>query len=84
MKTKFNNWLIETKTKITRPDKYSNTITTISNHFKKQLNKDIDLYKVSNANDLLRIKDEYFSYDTFFLKKIKQEIGCIVDLWTCI
>ncbi|MFC5873403.1 HNH endonuclease [Chryseobacterium arachidis] len=68
MKTKFNNWLIETKTKITRPDKYSNTITTISNHFKKQLNKDIDLYKVSNANDLLRIKDEYFSYDTFFEK----------------
>lgn len=68
MKTKFNNWLIETKTKITRPDKYSNTITTISNHFKKQLNKDIDLYEVSNANDLLRIKDEYFSYDTFFEK----------------
>lgn len=68
MKTKFNNWLLETKTKITRPDKYSNTITTISNHFKKQLNKDVDLYEISNANDLLRIKDEYFSYDEFFEK----------------
>lgn len=68
MKTKFNNWLLETKTKITRPDKYSSTITTISNHFKKQLNKDVDLYEITNASDLLRIKDEYFSYDEFFQK----------------
>lgn len=68
MKTQFHNWLIQTKTRVTRPDKYSNTITTISNHFKKSLNKDIDLYEIRNANEILRLKDEYFSYDEFFEK----------------
>lgn len=68
MKTKFYKWLTETKTKVTRPDKYSNTITTISNHFKKVLNKDIDLYDIRNPNEVLRLKDEYFSYDEFFEK----------------
>lgn len=68
MKTKFNNWLIETKTNITRPDKYSNTITTISNHFKKKLNNNVDLYEINNVNDLLRIKDEYFSHNQFLEK----------------
>lgn len=52
MKNKFNNWLKETKTKITKPEKYSNTITTISNHFKNSLNRDIDLYKINDANEL--------------------------------
>ncbi len=68
MKTQFHNWLTETKTKVARPDKYSNTITTISNHFKKSLNKDIDLYEIRNSNEVLRLKDEYFSYDQFFEK----------------
>lgn len=68
MKTKFNNWLAETKDKISRPDKYSDTITTISNHFKKSLNKDIDIYDLKNASEVLRLKDEYFSYDEFFEK----------------
>jgi predicted restriction endonuclease len=66
MKIQFHNWLTQTKTKVTRPEKYSNTITTISNHFKKSLNKDIDLYDIRNANEVLRLKDEYFSYDEFF------------------
>lgn len=68
MKTLFHNWLIETKTRVTRPDKYSNTITTISNHFKKSLNKNIDFYEIKNSNEVLRLKDEYFSYDEFFKK----------------
>lgn len=67
-KTKFNNWLEETKASISRPDKYSNTISTISNHFKKSLNKDIDLYELRNANEVLQIKGEYFRYDEFFEK----------------
>jgi predicted restriction endonuclease len=71
MKTQFHSWLTETKIKVTRPDKYSNTITTISNHFKKSLNKDIDLYEIRNANEMLRLKDEYFSYDEFFEKNKK-------------
>ena len=31
MKEQFHNWLTETKTKITRPDKYSNTIRACLN-----------------------------------------------------
>jgi predicted restriction endonuclease len=68
MKTQFHNWLIQTKIKISRPDKYSSTVTTISNHFKKSLNKDIDLYEIRNASEMLRLKEEYFSFDEFFIK----------------
>lgn len=68
MKTQFHNWLSVTKTKVSRPDKYSNTITTISNHFKKTLNKDIDFYEIRNTSEVLRLKDEYFSYDEFYNK----------------
>ena len=68
MKAKFNNWLKENKQKVTRPEKYSNTITTISNHFKKFLSKDIDLYEIENADELLQLKDEYFSYNEFYVK----------------
>ena len=68
MKTKFNNWLKENKPRVTKPEKYSNTITTISNHFRKFLNKDIDLYNVKNVNELLHLKDEYFSHNEFYVK----------------
>lgn len=71
MKTKFHNWLIQTKTNVSRPEKYSNTITTISNHLKKSLNEEIDLFEVNNVSELLRLKDEYFSYDDFFQKNIR-------------
>lgn len=65
MKTKFNDWLRSTKPNITRPDKYSNTITTISNHFKKYLNKEIDLYNITTIKELIELSNEYFSYDIF-------------------
>lgn len=68
MKTQFLNWLTKTKTNITRPNKYSNTITTITNHFKKSLHKDIDLYNIRNANEVLLLRDEYFSYNEFLEK----------------
>lgn len=68
MKTRFNDWLKENKAKITRPEKYSDTITTISNHFKKSLNKNIDLYEIKNPEELLNIKDEYFSFEEFHIK----------------
>jgi predicted restriction endonuclease len=68
MKTEFNSWLKENKLRITRPEKYSNTITTISNHFRKILNKDIDLYDVKNATELLQLKEEYFSHNEFYVK----------------
>lgn len=67
----FQKWLVENKPQVTRPDKYSNTITTISNHFKKSFNKVIDLYEIRNLEDLLILKDEYFSNDEFFQKNKK-------------
>lgn len=68
MKTKFNAWLIESKDKITRPDKYSSTVTTISNHFKKELNEDVDFYNLTSATEVLHLKEEYFSYNQYFEK----------------
>ncbi|WP_051890210.1 HNH endonuclease [Chryseobacterium vrystaatense] len=68
LKAQFQKWLIENKLQLTKPDKYSNTITTISNHFKKSFNKAIDLYEIRNLKDLLLLKDEYFSNDEFFQK----------------
>ena len=68
MKTMFNTWLKENKKKITRPEKYSNTITTISNHFRKSLNKNIDLYEIKNAKELLQLRNEYFSNNEFYIK----------------
>ena len=65
MKTKFNDWLKDNKPHITRPEKYTNTITTISNHFRNFLNKNIDLYEIKNASELLQLKEEYYSHDEF-------------------
>ncbi|HCA09642.1 HNH endonuclease [Chryseobacterium sp.] len=64
----FQKWLIENKPQLARPDRYPNTITTISNHFKKSFNKAINLYEIRNLKDLLLLKDEYFSNDEFFQK----------------
>jgi hypothetical protein len=66
MKEKFNEWMRKSKPRITRPDKYSNTITTISNHFRKSIGKDINLYEIHNIRELITLKDEYFSYDKFY------------------
>lgn len=68
MKVKFNNWIKDNKSKISKPVKYSSTITTISNHFKKKLNKNIDLYSITNSEELLSLKEEYFSYQEFYIK----------------
>ncbi|MBF7091463.1 HNH endonuclease [Flavobacterium sp. ALJ2] len=68
MKTKFDNWIKENKDSISKSEKYSNTITTISNHFKNSLGKEIDLYEITNSEEVLKIRDEYFSYDEFYIK----------------
>lgn len=69
MKNRFNNWLKQTRAnKITRPEKYSNTITTISNHFAKELHENIDLYAITNHEKVLNLKNKYFSYKVFLEK----------------
>lgn len=68
MKKRFNNWLKENKLNITKPERYSRTITTISNDFKKKLNKNIDLYEVRYSDELEKLKVEYFNHKEFYEK----------------
>lgn len=68
MKLEFENWLRATKGYITQPLKYSNTIKTISNHLKKRDGLARDIYSITNADELLKIKEIYFSYDEFYQK----------------
>lgn len=67
MKLEFENWLRSKKGYITQPLKYSNTIKTISNHLQKK-DAIADVYSIRNADELLRVKEIYFSYDEFFQK----------------
>ncbi len=69
MKNRFNTWLKQTRPNIiTKPEKYSNTITTISNHLAKKLHENIDLYEITNPKEVLNLKKKYFSYKVFLDK----------------
>lgn len=68
MKNLFENWLKENKENISRPDKYSNTIQTISNQLKLKYNIDFNLYTINNAEDALKQREVYFSFDEFYQK----------------
>ncbi|MCC9064456.1 HNH endonuclease [Flavobacterium piscisymbiosum] len=71
MREKFDKWIQVNKKSISKSEKYSKTITTISNHFKKSLERNIDLYKIIKSEEILKLKEEYFSY-TEFLSKNKR------------
>jgi hypothetical protein len=68
MKLEFENWLRATKGYITQPLKYSNTIKTISNHLRIKDGLGHNIYSITNADELLKIKEIYFSFDEFYLK----------------
>lgn len=69
METQFLDWLKASKsTTISRPEKYTQTIITISNHLKKVLGLDINLYDIKDFNEALDIKELYFSYEQFYEK----------------
>jgi hypothetical protein len=68
MKPEFENWLRLKKSKISRPSKYSDTIRTISNHLETKSDTGFDIYSITNADEVLRIKDAYFSYDEYYQK----------------
>lgn len=71
MKEIFESWIIEYKKTITRPDKYSSTITTISNHLKRKNLIEIDLFSILQAEEIIKIKGLYFSFDEYYLKNKK-------------
>ncbi|SFQ58414.1 HNH endonuclease [Flavobacterium akiainvivens] len=71
MEEKFLTWIKSNNNHITKPEKYSSTITTISNHFKKSFNKEIDLYKIIDFRQASLLRDEYFSREEFISKNVK-------------
>lgn len=69
MKAQFLDWLkVNKSSTISRPEKYSQTIITISNHIKKTLGLSIDLYDVYDFREAIEIKELYFSYEQFYKK----------------
>lgn len=72
MEIQFLKWLKKNKSSsISRPEKYSKTINTISNHFKKVLNEDINIYNLKDYNNAIEIKERYFSHKEFYDKNKK-------------
>ncbi|WP_339756803.1 HNH endonuclease [Algoriphagus aquimarinus] len=69
MKELFESWIIESKKNITRPDKYSSTIRTISNHLYSK-GVDLDIYSIREADEVIKIKQHYFSFDEFYSKNV--------------
>ncbi|MEB2777478.1 HNH endonuclease signature motif containing protein [Algoriphagus sp. D3-2-R+10] len=69
MKELFESWILEFKKNITRPDKYSSTIITISNHLYSKGN-DLEIYSIREADEVIKIRQLYFSYDEFYYKNI--------------
>lgn len=70
MKLLFENWLRENKRTITKPEKYSSTINTISNHLKSKDIIGLDIYSKIDVDEVLNIKQRYFSFDEFYNKNI--------------
>jgi hypothetical protein len=71
MRFLFEDWLKQQKKTISRPDKYSSTINTISNHLKSKRFNDLDIYTIADAEEVIRIKQKYFSFDEFHNKNIR-------------
>ena len=70
MKKIFETWMKEYKNNISKPERYSSTIITISNHLKKKGFRDLDIYSFVDGAEVIKIKDHYFSYDEFNSKNI--------------
>ena len=71
MKLTFEYWLKENKETITRPEKYSSTINTISNHLKSKDIIDSDIYSKTDVDEVIKIKQRYFSFDEFYSRNVK-------------
>lgn len=69
MKELFESWIKENKNNISRPDKYSSTIRTISNHLHTK-GFDLNLYSIRGAEELIKIKQLYFSFSEFYSKNV--------------
>ena len=71
MKQIFDNWIKDNKEKIHRSDKYSNTITTISNHLKTNGEVNYNLFEITNPSKLRELRGKYFNINEYYQKNKK-------------
>jgi len=67
----FHSWLEKTQSQITKPDRYSKTIITISNHLKNKNISDVDLFLVNSYDEVKKLYQLYFK-NTDLSKKNKR------------
>ena len=62
----FEEWIKQEQSQITDTQRYPRTITTISNHLKKQGIEGYDLYLVNAADEAEKLKEIYFAIDEYY------------------
>lgn len=62
----FENWIKRNQTQITDTKRYPKTITTISNHLKKQGIDEYNLFLLDDANKAKQIREKYFSINEYY------------------
>ncbi len=60
--TSFKNWIRHNHNQITRPEKYTDTINTISRNLEKKTGKSLSIYQISDAQEAIQLRDLYFSF----------------------
>ena len=64
----FNSWLKKTQPQIGNPEKYSKTVTTLTNHLKKQNISDTNLFSIDSYSEIENLKKLYFENNELFEK----------------
>jgi putative restriction endonuclease len=67
----FHSWLIKTQPQIGNPGKYSKTITTLSNHLKKQNISNTDLFSIDSYSETENLKELYFENNQLYEKNVR-------------
>ncbi|WP_417888214.1 HNH endonuclease [Zunongwangia sp.] len=67
----FHSWLIKTQPQIGNPGKYSKTITTLSNHLKKQNISNTDLFLIDSYSETEKLKELYFANSELYEKNVR-------------
>jgi len=67
----FHSWLTKTQPQIGNPGKYSKTITTLSNHLKKQNISNSDLFSIDSYSETENLKELYFANNELYEKNVR-------------
>lgn len=67
----FNSWLQKNQPHIGSPEKYSKTITTLSNHLKKQNISNTNLFSVDSYSETEKLKELYFNNTELYEKNVR-------------